>query len=142
MQTTPIKFHAQSISSSDVQSSWTSKASGMPVTTDIPKEFSGLGQGFSPEDYFSLALQNCFMATFKVIADKSKLQYEKLEINVTLVLDKNEEHAMVMNEAFFDIQLYGAANAERASRLLEKTSKSCMILNSVKTKLYFEFKVH
>ncbi len=142
MQTTPLTFSAQSVTTSDVLAAWTSKASGMSVTTDIPKEFAGLGQGFSPEDYYTLALQNCYIATFKVIADKSKLQYEKLEVNVTIVLDKNDEQIMVMKKAIFDVNLHGAANLERANRLLEKTTKSCMILNSVKTELIFDLKVH
>jgi hypothetical protein len=35
----------------------------------------------------------------------------------------------------------GAADAERMMSLLEKTSRSCMILNSVKTEKIFEFGV-
>ena len=37
------------------------------LVTTIPSEFEGPGGGYSPEDFYALALLNCFGATFKVI---------------------------------------------------------------------------
>ncbi len=136
-----LVFHTESVSNSDIGQSWTSKAGKFQATTDIPVEFAGLGNGFSPEDYFALALSNCFIATFKVIASKSKLSFETVSVNLELILDLDENQRMIMKEAQLKVILKGAENQERALRILEKTTKSCMILNSVKTNIIFNFEL-
>ena len=136
-----MKFISSSKSQSGIQNSWTSSASGFDVIIDIPKEFDGQGNGFSPEDIYALALQNCFIATFKVIAEKSKFEFLEIFIDLDLILDKNDNQQNVMKEAHFKIKLSGTPNKEKALRLLEKTTKSCMILNSVKTELFFNFEI-
>ncbi len=135
----PITFFSHSTANSNIKQAWTSIASERNVLTDIPKEFEGEGLGFSPEDYFALALQNCFIATFKVIAHKSKLDFENISVKFSLMLGPGETQSTMMKEALFFVQLTGCSNQERAQRILEKTTKSCMILNSVKTNLTFEF---
>lgn len=134
-------FFSSSLSHSSIEKSWSTKAGPFEARTDIPKMFGGQEEGFSPEDYFAFALQNCFIATFKVVAEKSRLPFETISVNVELKLGKDDSQTMIMKEAKLIIQLTGAENQERALRLLEKTSKNCMILNSVKTKLEFEFHV-
>ena len=136
-----MSFESTSLSASQVLKSWTSSANGQEINVDIPKEFQGLGNGFSPEDIYAFALQNCFIATFKVIAEKSRLVFEQIKIELKLVLDKDENQLMIMKDAYFNILIVGAENPEKTLRLLEKTTKACMILNSVKTTLHFSFKV-
>ena len=142
MSQLPLKFYSHSHSSSDVGLSWTSNAGDFQAPTDIPKVFGGNEKGFSPEDYFALALQNCFIATFKVIASKSKLQYDNVSIHLTLELGNDENQLMIMKTAHLKISITGSLNHERTLRLLEKTAKSCMIHNSVKTKIEFDFEVN
>ena len=129
------------MSPSDISLAWISKAGKFSAPTDIPLEFEGQGNGFSPEDFYALALSNCFIATFKVFASKSKLEYETISVNLELILDLDDTQMMIMKESHFKIELKGALNKDRASRILEKTTKSCMILNSVKTKLFFNFEI-
>jgi uncharacterized OsmC-like protein len=112
------------------------------VPMAIPPEFEGPGGGYSPEDIYAFALMNCFIATFKVIAEKSKLVYEGLEASGTLTVDRGDTGAPWMKDFALRVELTGAADPERARRLLEKTSQSCMILNSVKTGKSFEFLVN
>jgi uncharacterized OsmC-like protein len=47
-----------------------------------------------------------------------------------------------MKEFALRVAIKGASDPERTRRLLEKTSQSCMILNSVKTGKTFEFLVN
>ena len=136
-----ISFNSASHSPASILKPWISNASGFEANVDIPKEFNGNGAGFSPEDFYALALQNCFIATFKVIADKSRLEFQEIKVDLKLVLDKDENQVMIMKEAFYNIVLSGAVNTEKSLRLLEKTTKACMILNSVKTHLHFNFEV-
>ena len=136
-----INFTSHSKALSGIQNPWTSHASGFDTTMDIPKEFAGNGAGFSPEDLYALALQNCFIATFKVIADKSRLDFSEINVSLNLILDKDVNQLTIMKDAFFEIKLIGVSNNDKALRLLEKTTKSCMILNSVNTQLHFNFEV-
>lgn len=138
----PIHFKVKSDSASSVEASWMSAAVQSEILTAIPPEFGGPGGGASPEDFYAMALGNCFLATFKVIAAKSKLNYERLIVDVDLSVDFDEEKKLVMKSAQFSIQLHGAENAERALRLLQKTPDHCMILNSVKTTLDFQYRVN
>ena len=108
----------------------------------IPPEFEGPGGGYSPEDIYAFALMNCFIATFKVISEKSKLSYQGIQASGTLTVDRNETGVPWMKEFSLKVEITGAEDPERTRRLLEKTSQSCMILNSVKTGKSFEFRVN
>ena len=124
----PIAFKVQAISKSGIDSNWESTAVDLSITTAIPPVFGGSSAGMSPEDLYALALANCYLATFKVIAAKSKLVFESINVEVELFVDKNENNQMVMKEANLMASLIGAENPERAMRLMDKTPENCMIL--------------
>ena len=139
----PLEFKVRSKATPGISEAWTTQSGSMAldVPLAIPPEFNGPGGGFSPEDIYAFALMNCFIATFKVIAEKSKLEFSGLEADGALVVDRNESGAPWMKSFRLKVTLAGAQDRERAQRLLEKTSTSCMILNSVKTEKSFEFNV-
>ena len=58
-----------------------------------------------------------------------------------LTVDRNEKGIPWMKAFHLRVVLGGAVDPERAQRLLEKTSASCMILNSVQTEKTFELSV-
>ncbi len=140
----PLVFQVSSSAQSGVAANWSTRSGSMPdaVTMAIPPEFEGPGGGYSPEDIYAFALMNCFIATFKVISEKSKLAYEGMEASGTLTVDRNETGTPWMKEFALKVAITGASDPERTRRLLEKTSQSCMILNSVKTGKTFEFLVN
>jgi len=144
----PLTFKVSANAPSGIQNSWITRApsvggaGGDSVVMAIPPEFEGPGGGYSPEDIYAFALMNCFIATFKVIAEKSKLPFEGLQTSGTLTVDRNESGVPWMKAFHLRVELSGAPDVERAKRLLEKTSQSCMILNSVKTEKSFEFVVN
>ena len=139
----PLKFLVQSSSAAGMQEAWTTKAQSFDheVPMAIPPEFEGPGTGFSPEDIYAMALQNCFIATFKVFAEKSKLQYQTIAVESVLEVDRDEKKRPWMARIHLHVTLAGAAQKENAQRILEKTSQSCMILNSVNTEKTFQFEV-
>jgi organic hydroperoxide reductase OsmC/OhrA len=142
MSTYPIEFSAVTTASSGLHSSWHSKAfEREELTMAIPKEFEGEGLGFSPEDLYVLALSNCFMATFKFAAAKSSLEFHHLELSSRLVVDLDENKRPVMKELYLVSKLHSPNNGEKAKRLLLKIESSCLILNSVKTKVYFQHEI-
>ncbi|ASD64599.1 OsmC family protein [Bdellovibrio bacteriovorus] len=139
----PMFFKARAESLSGIQTPWDSK----PMSVDaglqmaIPAEFEGPGGGFSPEDLYVMALQNCFVATFKVFAEKSRLAYESLRVESELTVDRDEAGRPWMARCVFAVYLEGCVQIENAKRILARTSENCMILNSVKTEKVFEFHV-
>ena len=143
----PLKFSATAEGSRGMNSIWVTEVpshagdDSRRLVAAIPPEFQGPGGGYSPEDFYALALLNCFMATFRVIADKSQLAYESIRLKGELVVDRDEKGAPWMKHFFLSASISGATDPERAKRLLEKTSQSCLILNSVKTGKTFDFEV-
>ena len=136
-----MTFNVDAETSEGIQSLWTTKSKEGAITCAIPPEFEGPGGGQSPEELFSLALLNCFFATFKVFAEKSKLAYRSLRASGILTVDKNEQGQPCMKHFSIKVTLEADADRERCMRILEKTSKSCMILNSVVTTKEFTFSI-
>lgn len=139
----PMTFKVSSQSTSGIQSIWQTHSEQYPKNIDvaIPPEFSGPGGGYSPEDLYATALTNCFVATFKVFAEKSRLNFNEIKIQADLFVDRNEKGQPWMSKIHLTIDLLGVTQKENAQRLLEKTSQSCMILNSVLTSKTFAFNI-
>jgi uncharacterized OsmC-like protein len=143
----PMKFNVQVRDNGDP--TWTSLAlpseastgvnTSLPVA--IPPGFLGPGGGYSPEDFFALAMANCFAATFRVVASKSSVSYRNLEVDCELEVDLNEAKKPWMARCHLKVRLFGPSNEERAMRLLEKVSGQCLIHQSVKTETKYSFEV-
>jgi organic hydroperoxide reductase OsmC/OhrA len=142
MSAFPKIFKVESSGESGVQSTWMNQLKdkpSSPIVMAIPPEFEGPGGTYSPEDLYALSLLNCYLATFKFIAEKSKLSYKKIDAEATLYVDRGDEKAPWMERILLSITLSGCADKTRSLNMLEKTKAHCMILNSVKTKVDFEF---
>lgn len=141
----PQYYEARSRSASGMDSQWKSAAGkGPELACAIPPEFEGPGGGASPEDFYAMALLNCFVATFKVFAQKSRISFREIEAGGVLTVDRDEKGVPWMARFKLAATVHGVSSPndrERVMGLLEKTSKSCMILNSVKTEKTFEFGV-
>ena len=112
---------------------WETSSSSFKSFCAVPKEFEGSGTSTSPEDFYLMALQNCFMATFKVYAQYSKLSFEKLDVKTELIVDLNESKKPCMKEIQFKIDVFGASDLKKAQLLVNKTLENGFILQSVKT---------
>jgi organic hydroperoxide reductase OsmC/OhrA len=142
--TTEKKFLVKGVSPSGIQTSWECHLpdkNQQPIKLSIPPEFEGPGEAYSPEDLYALALMNCFIATFKFVAEKSRLEFQSIEAEAILTVDKGERTSPWMQKVEIHLSLKGAPQPERALTLLEKTKKNCMIINSVQTEVAFHFQV-
>lgn len=129
----PVTFHGVSEAKAGIQNDWEVTSSGINTKCCVPREFEGSGNSLSPEDFFLLALQNCFVATFKVYAEYSKLDFHDLKVTSELIVDKNESHKPVMKIMKLMIELTGASDQKKAEILVKKTLENGFILQSVKT---------
>ncbi len=139
----PMAFNVSAEGTSGIQSAWTTHAEKYQhdIPMAIPPEFDGPGTGLSPEDLYALALQNCFIATFKVFAEKSRLVFNAINVNSVLEVDRDDKGRPWMARIHIKIKLTGVVQADNAKRILERTSQNCMILNSVNSEKSFDFVV-
>jgi organic hydroperoxide reductase OsmC/OhrA len=142
--TYPLAFSYQSESASGTRAAWITHApEGRSADCAIPPEFEGPGQGYSPEDFFGLALLNCFVATFKVIAEKSRVPFESLTVSGKLIVDRDEQGRPAMKSFALDARIVSGAGGDpaRIRRVFDKTAESCIVANSVKTEVRFALEV-
>lgn len=139
----PLQFKVKAKAPAGIAGTWTTESPGLPVLTcAIPTEFQGPGGGFSPEDFYAMAVANCFVATFKVIAEKSKVEFESLEIQGSLHVDRDEAGRPWMKSVMLDIHVKkGSADRERLDRTLIKASQSCLVEYSIETDVQFQFQI-
>lgn len=139
----PMHFQVSGFAEAGMEKTWkATSAENRESTQAIPPEFGGPGGGFSPEDLFALALLNCFIATFKVFAQNSKIQYKSIETKGSLTVDKGEHGQPWMKYFLLEASINGAADIERTRRLAEKASKSCLVHHSVKTQIEYKFNIN
>ncbi len=137
----PLEFLSETVAMNGTKSNWTTKSQFEESQVSIPPEFMGPGGALSPEDLFNHALANCFVATFKVYAENSRLTFEDVSVSSKLVVDLDESKRPVMKEFFLSAKIKNPSNPDKALLLAKKASDSGFILNSVKTKCHFDFKI-
>jgi organic hydroperoxide reductase OsmC/OhrA len=137
----PISFFAKTYSPQGMNSAWNFENQNITSPCSIPPEFDGPGGGLSPEDLYVQALTSCFVATFKVYAEKSKVSFSRVSVNSELIVDLNEEKKPVMKKCQLNVLLSGCSNGERAKALAEKAFQAGFILNSVKTELALNLRI-
>jgi peroxiredoxin-like protein len=105
-----------------------------------PPEFQGHQGMWTPEHYFVASVNSCFMTTFLAIAEMSRLELVSFDSKATGKLDKVEEAGYQMTEVVLKPKLIirYQKDLERASRILEKAERNCLISNSIKTKVRLE----
>ncbi|MBP6716085.1 MAG: OsmC family protein [Acidobacteria bacterium] len=97
-----------------------------------PAEFDGPGDLWSPETLLVGAIGDCLILTFGAVARASGLPWTSLECDVTGTLDRVEK---VTRFTAFEIRarlvVPTGTDPERATRLLEKSERACLITNSL-----------
>jgi organic hydroperoxide reductase OsmC/OhrA len=137
----PLHFSTLSEATSSIAATWSTRVGdGREATCAIPPEFEGPGGGYSPEDFYALAITNCFVATFKVFAEKSKITFDALRIEGLLTVDRNEAGHPWLKKMDLQVKLSAkGGDQERIGRLLTKASQSCLVANSIRTEVLFQF---
>jgi peroxiredoxin-like protein len=107
---------------------------------DAPPEFKGHEGSWTPEHLFVGAVNSCFMTTFLAIAENSKLDFVSFRTGANGKLEKLDGQGFMITEITLRPQLVisQARDTERASRILEKAEKHCLISNSIKTTVHLE----
>lgn len=142
MITYPVTFDGFAKAAPGLSGKWHSGAAGVDTTCTIPRAFEGEGDGLTPEDHFLLAVQNCFVATFKVFAHYSKLGFDAIDVDTTLTVDKDDQGLPCMKAIRMQVQIHGASDSRRAVVLARKTMSNGFILRSVKSEIAVQLMVN
>jgi len=114
----------------------------MMLRSASPAEFDGPGDRWSPETLLVGAVADCFILTFRAIANASKLSWLSLDCDVTGTLDRVDR---VMQFTHFDLTAHlvvpAGVNAEAARHALEKAERNCLISSSLKAAVALDARV-
>ena len=119
---------------------WTMRRRGIVSAEDVPRtinfasppEFQGEPGLWTPEHLLVASVATCFLATFRAIAENSKLQVARLEVEAEGLLEKQEggfRFTQILVRPRLTIA--EAADEERAQRMLEKAERACLITRSL-----------
>lgn len=99
----------------------------------FPKGVEGV---WSPEHFFTAAVNSCFMTTFLAIAENSGLSFTSFSCEATGKLEKVEGKYQ-MSEIVLNPKLVitDKANIEKGERILRKSEAACLISNSITSKV-------
>ncbi|HEX2342852.1 MAG TPA: OsmC family protein [Vicinamibacterales bacterium] len=98
-----------------------------------PAEFGGPGNRWSPETLLVAAVADCFLLTFRAVAEASGLPWASLQCEVEGTLDRIER---ALQFTRFDLRAHlevpAGVDVELARRVLEKSERACLVSNSLK----------
>lgn len=135
----PVNFSSKS-QAENGEKTWSLETSkGLKTEMSVPEEFGGDSENPSPEDLFSASLQTCMIATFKTIAERKGLEYEKIESEARVTLDRGEDSRPVMKDGEIKLEVDGIGDKDKAEEVAQATEKNCFIHNSVKTDVTTDF---
>ena len=129
---------------------WTMKRRGIVSAEDVPRtinfaappEFQGEPGLWTPEHLLMASVATCFLATFRAIAENSKLHVVRLEVEAEGLLEKEEggfRFTQIMVRP--RLAIADAADEERAYRMLEKAERACLISRSLSSRMEMQAEV-
>lgn len=102
-----------------------------------PPEFKkGIPGIWSPEHLFTAAINSCFMTTFLAIAENFKLDFVSFNCSSKGKLESVDGKMMISEVVLIpDLKIPEANDLSLALKVLAKAESSCLISNSVKTRV-------
>jgi organic hydroperoxide reductase OsmC/OhrA len=103
-----------------------------PIAFSAPPEFQGQAGNWTPEHFFVAAVAACFVSTLSGMASVSKFDFLSLKLAAEGIIRKDEggwRFTQVNLRPRLSIAL--EKDRERASRLLEKAGKICLVARSL-----------
>ena len=120
------------------------EAESIPRTINFaaPPEFGGEPGMWTPEHLLLSAVSTCFVATFRAVAEASKLEFQGLEVNVEGSIEKQEGgYRFTTVTVRPTVTIHHEEDRERTGRLLEKAERICLIARSILATIVLEAKI-
>jgi peroxiredoxin-like protein len=113
---------------------------GLPdLATAAPADFDGPGDAWSPEQLLLAAVEACFLLTFRVIAQASRIEFTALKVAGEGIVDR-AGGGMRFTEIVLRprVALPAGADPERVRRALERAERMCLVSASLSTPVRLE----
>ena len=102
------------------------------LTTDVPREFGGPGDHWSPEALLIAAVADCFVLTFRAMATPSQITWYALDCDATGTLERVNRSTKFTNiQLSVRISIPDDMEEDKVLRVLKKTEETCLITNSL-----------
>lgn len=137
----PMSFEINASSTPGASTLFEAGAHHLPsIRCAIPPEFAGPGGGYSPEDLFALSALTCFIATFKVFAQKSGLAYNHIAGRTKLHIDRVQGRPE-FTKLETVIELSGVGDEAKARQLLGEAEKWCLVTAAIRCEKSYNYQI-
>lgn len=138
MQDFPHHYHATA--SSDPDENVIITGENMPqLVSAPPAEFGGPGDQWSPEHLLMASVADCFILTFRAIAQASRFEWLGLEATAEGVLERVERVTRFTGVTVrATLEVPAGADEDKARRLLQKAEDACLITSSMTAETHLE----
>ncbi len=129
---------------------WTMHKRGILEVEEIPRtinfaappEFGGEPGLWTPEHLLLGSVATCYVATFRAIAEKSKLEISHLEVYAEGIIAKDEGGFRVTEIALRPVvTLEREEDSDRVPRIAEKAERACLISRSLSTTITVDCRI-
>jgi peroxiredoxin-like protein len=104
-----------------------------------PPEFKGDPGLWTPEHFLLAAVASCFIVTFRALADRSRIEFGKLELSVEGKLGTLEGRLSFLQIVVRPtVTVFKTRDRERAYGLLERTEHGCLIARTLNCPVLME----
>lgn len=130
-----------------VSADWESGRKGLVAAPQIepairfssPPEFKGDPGLWTPEHFLLAAVGSCFVVTFYALAERSKIEFGKLNLSVEGRLGKFEGRLSFLQIVVQPtVTVFQAQDRERAYGLLERTEHGCLVARTLNCPVLME----
>ena len=107
-----------------------------------PPEFGGEPGLWTPEHLLIAAVSTCYVATFRAVAEASRLELGALEVGIEGKIEKLEAGFQFTKIVLRPmVTIHREQDRERAARLLEKAERVCLVSRSLACTMVLEPKI-
>lgn len=98
----------------------------------LSEKVGGPGQLPNTEEIFVSAISSHILEQFTQLAEKNKLQYEKIEINTEIIIEPDKNGRAEMKKINFQFTIFHTSHREKAELLAQQAKKESSIYQAVK----------
>jgi peroxiredoxin-like protein len=118
----------------------TLSSAGVPELRSAPPlDFDGPGDAWSPEQLLLVAVESCFLLTFRAVAQASRLEWVSMSVEAEGVVDRvngvTRFTEIVLRPR---VTVPPGVDRVRVQRTLEKAERACLVSSSLNTPIRLE----
>jgi peroxiredoxin-like protein len=141
MQNLPHRYQVSA--NAETEGNVVLKADDLPqLISAPPAQFGGPGNQWSPEHLLVASVADCFILTFRAVAQASKLVWSNLEASAEGVLERADRVTRFTTiTVSATLTVPADTNIDKARQLLEKAEAACLITNSLSGETHLETEI-